>query len=93
MSTRVNPEAYRIYRLRAGDLEVVATCGSNEAVGTAIVTLGQEGEFEGCTVGVMHRPFEDKPGIWLVNPFPRSEDTKKSRKLRRLKGKPPRRTK
>lgn len=62
---------YRIYRVRGaqGVPELVATTDSKEGVGTALVTLGGEGEFEGCTVGVMHRP-EEETGVWLVNPWP-----------------------
>lgn len=85
-------EQYRVYRLTAlGHLELIATCGTKEAVGTALVTLSEEDEFEGCTVGVMYRPHEDKPGRWLVSPFhpriPRSGDGGKVGKRRRLKGK------
>lgn len=79
-------EQYRISRRTAhGDLEIVATCGTKEAIGVALVTLGEEGEFDGCTVGVLHKPFEDKPGTWIVNPFPaipRSGDTASGKKSR-----------
>lgn len=85
-------EQFRIYRRDAqGELGLVATCGSKGAVGVALVTLGEEGEFEGCTVGVMHRPHEDKPGRWLANPYPagipRTGDRGKSGKRRKLEGK------
>lgn len=80
---------YRIYRVPAsGELQEVAETPTKEGVGTALVTLGEEGEFEGCTVGVMHKPFDDKPGVWIANPFPPSRDAAKPKRRRSLKGKP-----
>lgn len=63
---------YRIYRLRSGGRpECIATTATKEGVGTALVTLGEEGEFEDATAGVMHRPDPALPGTWLVNPWPK----------------------
>ncbi len=50
------------------NLEIVATCGSKEAVGTALVTLTEEGEFDECPFGLMHRP-EGEKGRWLLKPW------------------------
>ena len=50
---------YRIYRLCPGQTEpeLVATCGTEAAVGVALCTLGREGEFDpdagDCAVGVL----------------------------------------
>lgn len=49
-------------------LDLVATCGSPEAVGVALITLGREGEWQECPVGVL-----DSAGAknqkWLVSPW------------------------
>lgn len=49
-------------------LEIVATCGTPEAVGVALVTLGREGEWAECPVGVL-----DTQGLknekWIVTPW------------------------
>lgn len=49
-------------------LALVATCGSPEAVGVALVTLGREGEWQDCQLGVL-----DSAGAknekWLVVPW------------------------
>ncbi len=50
------------------NLELVATCGTKEAVGTALVTLTEEGEFDECPFGLMHRPQGEK-GRWLLKPW------------------------
>lgn len=49
-------------------LDLVATCGTPEAVGVALVTLGLEGEWDECPIGIMHRP-EGQTGKWLVRPW------------------------
>ena len=64
-----DPERFRIYRLCDGELEIVATCGTPEAVGVALVTLAREGEFDKCPIGVMDRPAGQKTGTWLVRPW------------------------
>ncbi len=68
---RGDPEqAYRLYRVCPGETtpELVATCGSPEGLGVAIVTLGREGEFKDCALGVLH--VEGEPGErWLLKPW------------------------
>jgi hypothetical protein len=49
-------------------LEVVATCGTKEAVGVALVTLASEGEWDECPFGLMFRP-EGETGRWLLKPW------------------------
>lgn len=61
-------ERYRIYRLDPdGGRTIVATCGSPEAIGVALVTLAGEGEFDGRPVGILDGVDER----WLVNPWAR----------------------
>lgn len=70
-SGRGDPEqAYRLYRVCPGETtpELLATCGSPEALGVAICTLGAEGEFLDCAAGVLHT--EGEPGKrWLLKPW------------------------
>lgn len=63
------PERYRIYRLRAGDLQLIATTASAQGVGLALVTLHEEGEFSGGddSIGVLDTA--NDPGNWIVHPF------------------------
>ena len=49
-------------------LELVATCASAEAVGVTLVTLGREGEWSECPVGVLDTEGE-KGQKWLVSPW------------------------
>jgi hypothetical protein len=49
-------------------LDLVATCGTPEAVGVALITLGLEGEWDECPIGIMHRP-EGENGRWIVKPW------------------------
>jgi len=48
--------------------DLIATCATPEAVGVALVTLGREGEWEGCPIGV-----KDSLGEvgkkWIVRPW------------------------
>ncbi len=67
--TMEDPERYRIYRLCDGNLELVATCGTPEAVGVALVVLARESEFEKCPVGLMDRPAGKETGTWLIRPW------------------------
>jgi hypothetical protein len=68
---RGDPEQqYRLYRVCPGETtpELVATCGSPEALGVAIVTLGREQMFKDCALGVLH--VEGEPGErWLQTPW------------------------
>ena len=48
--------------------DLIATCGTPEALGVAIVTLAREGEWEGCPIGILDTLGE--PGEkWLVRPW------------------------
>lgn len=66
-------ERYGLYVIRAGVLTLLATCSCREAVGVALVTLAEEGEFENTEgFGVLDSHGEpNTPGEWLVNPFDR----------------------
>lgn len=48
--------------------ELVATAGTPEAVGVALVTLGREGEWDECPVGVLDTEGE-KGQKWIVRPW------------------------
>jgi hypothetical protein len=45
-------------------LDLVACCANPQGLGTTIVTLAEEGEFEDCPIGIL----EDGGG-WLVKPW------------------------
>jgi hypothetical protein len=64
-------ERYRIYRLTDGDeRELLATCETPAAVGVALCTLAEEGEFKRSAVGVLDTGGTDeKPGHWVINPW------------------------
>lgn len=50
-------------------LSLIATATSKEAVGVALITLAEEGEWEGdCPLGLMDRPAGEK-GRWLIKPW------------------------
>jgi hypothetical protein len=68
-SDEENQERFSIYRLCPdGERELVATCASPEAVGVALVTLGREGEWEGCAVGVLDT-LGAKTEKWVLRPW------------------------
>lgn len=49
-------------------LQLVATAATPEAIGTALVTLAQEGEFEDCPLGLLQ--LDAEPGKrWLIRPW------------------------
>lgn len=48
--------------------ELVATCATPEAVGVALVTLGREGEWSECPVGVLDTQGETGEK-WIVRPW------------------------
>jgi hypothetical protein len=52
-------------------LTLKATATDPESVGVALVTLGREGELEGCPVGLLDRP-EGQTGKWIILPWDRS---------------------
>lgn len=62
-------ERYRIYRLRAGDLQLLATAGDPQGVGLGLVTLWEEGEFDGGddSLGILDTATD--PGHWIANPW------------------------
>lgn len=64
----VGPEQFRIYRLRGGELQLLATTGSPEAFGLALFTLWQEGEFDVDDAPGVLDTAED-PAHWIVNPW------------------------
>lgn len=70
---REDPEQrFRIYcRTHEGDLQLVATCGTPEALGVAIVTLGREHQFDDCALGVLDT-LGEKGDKWIVRPWERS---------------------
>jgi len=71
VSGRGDPaQRFRIYRLRASTLELVATCGTEAAVGVTLCTLAREGEWEAATVGVLDS-LGEKGQKWIVSPFER----------------------
>lgn len=62
------PYRYRIYRLRAGDLQLVHATPRASTMGRALVRLHAQGEFVGDdSVGVLDTITD--PGVWIVNPF------------------------
>lgn len=62
-------ERFALYRLCPnGDHDLVATCGTPEAVGVALVTLGREGEWEGCAFGVLDT-LGAKNQKWIIRPW------------------------
>ena len=60
---------YRIYRLRAGQLDVVGTTDSDTQIGPALNDLYKNGVIGGSddSIGFMDTSFE--PGRWVVSPF------------------------
>jgi hypothetical protein len=48
--------------------DLIATCATAEAVGVALVTLGREGEWEGCPVGLLDRMGAEGER-WLLRPW------------------------
>jgi len=59
---------YRIYRVRGGELELVATAQDGPSMGKALVTLHDEHEWVGDdSVGVLDTLID--PGHWVVNPW------------------------
>jgi len=59
---------FRIYRLRAGELELVASAPYPDAMGVALCTLHGESEFDiDDSVGVLDTASD--PGHWIVSPW------------------------
>lgn len=67
-------QRYRIYRLCPGetDPELVATAGTESAVGVALCTLGREGEFDpdagDCAIGILDTMGETGRK-WIIRPW------------------------
>lgn len=79
-------QRFRIYcRAHDGTLSLVATCGSEEAVGVTICTLGREGEFDDCALGVL-----EDGGSWIIRPWEKSAKnvSQAAKDLARSKRKP-----
>jgi hypothetical protein len=70
VSGRGDPaQRFRIYcRDHAGSLSLIATCGTPEAVGVAIITLGREREFEDCALGILD-VLGEKGERWVLQPW------------------------
>lgn len=61
-------DRYRVYRLRAGDLQLLATSDTAEGMGLALATLHEEGEWVGDdSCGVLDTATD--PGHWIVSPW------------------------
>lgn len=72
LAPRDERNRYRIYRLRRGELQLLATTDSKAGVGVAICTLAEEDEFErDDAVGVLDclARGPGKPGKWRANPY------------------------
>jgi hypothetical protein len=59
---------FRIYRLRGGELQLIAAAGTPEYFGVALYDLHRRGEFiPDDATGVLDTLTE--PGMWVVHPF------------------------
>ena len=72
---RVSTDAYTRKLERCEDCrgegrtrDLLATCATPEAIGTALVTLGREGEWEGCPIGILDT-MGAKGEKWIVRPW------------------------
>lgn len=62
------PHRFRIYRMRAGELDLLATAEDPPSVGVALYHLDQDGEFvTDDATGVLDTLSD--PGHWLVHPY------------------------
>jgi len=63
-------QRYRIYAVRDGESRLMATTPDEGGIGTALVTLAEEGEFEDAAVGVLDTKGAPRgSGVWIVNPY------------------------
>lgn len=79
MSSRhVTPEPYdpaqrfRVYTVCQGETtrNLIATCASEESLGVAICTLGREGEFVDCALGILDTdPAAIVGQKWILKPW------------------------
>jgi hypothetical protein len=67
-TARVDGARCKTCRGEGSTLDEVATCGSPEAVGVALVTLALEDEFDGCPVGILDS-LGDTGRKWLIRPW------------------------
>lgn len=65
----VGAHRYRIYRLRAGELHLVATAPEPEHLGVALVICDEEGEWDQVDDSVGALDTAREPGHWVINPF------------------------
>lgn len=65
----VGPHRFRLYRLRAGELHLVATAREPADVGVALFTCDEEGEWDQVddATGILDTARE--PGHWMVHPW------------------------
>lgn len=71
VSGRNDPEQrYRLYRRHNTDEWpfLLATCGTEEAVGVTLCRLAREGEFDDCAIGVLDNMGEVGKR-WLIVPW------------------------
>ena len=62
------PFRFRLYRLRGGELQLIAAASTPPCFGTALYELDQDGEFiPDDAAGVLDTATE--PGTWIVHPF------------------------
>jgi hypothetical protein len=59
---------YRIYRLRAGELELISTAPTPEKFGVALARLHERGAFVGDDAAGVLDTITD-PGHWVINPW------------------------
>jgi hypothetical protein len=84
IAPRIPSERYRLFRVRnGGEPEIVATVGTEEEIGPAILRLGEEGEFDDVCLGIQDSMarWEGLPehegdtrygryvGAWLLKPW------------------------
>ena len=65
-------ERFRVYTVCQGETtrDLIATCATPEALGVAIVTLGREGEFLDCALGILDTDPEAVVGQkWILKPW------------------------
>lgn len=64
----IGPTRYRLYRLIAGDLELLAAVATAQKIGEALVEHHAKGSFAGdVSVGILDTATE--PGKWVSNPW------------------------
>lgn len=67
---RTKAHKYRIYRVIAGELELVATARGPNSLGRKIIELGIKNEFQQSCLGLLETFGQSgTPGMWLVSPW------------------------